>query len=134
MGTRADFYIGRGASAEWIGSIAWDAYPDGIAPAVLAATSVEEFTTALLVFVSDRDDFTSPEEGWPWPWKDSQTTDYAYAFEDGHVWVSSFGREWSEATGGEPSRDGTKTAIFPDMTSRQAVTFGERSGVMVFGG
>jgi hypothetical protein len=30
MGTRADFYVGRGPNAEWIGSIAFDGYPDGI--------------------------------------------------------------------------------------------------------
>ena len=30
MGTRADFYIGKGTDAEWLGSIAWNGYPDGI--------------------------------------------------------------------------------------------------------
>lgn len=30
MSTRADFYVGRGAEAEWIGSISWDGYPDGV--------------------------------------------------------------------------------------------------------
>jgi hypothetical protein len=30
MGTRADFYIGCGRDSEWIGSIAWDGYPDGL--------------------------------------------------------------------------------------------------------
>lgn len=29
MGTRADFYVGRGKDAEWIGSVAFDGYPDG---------------------------------------------------------------------------------------------------------
>jgi hypothetical protein len=29
MGTRADFYVGRGESAEWLGSIAYDGYPEG---------------------------------------------------------------------------------------------------------
>ena len=31
MGTRADLYIGRGTDAEWIGSVAWDGYPSGLA-------------------------------------------------------------------------------------------------------
>jgi hypothetical protein len=26
MGTRGDFYVGRGKDAEWIGSIAYDAF------------------------------------------------------------------------------------------------------------
>jgi hypothetical protein len=29
MGTRADFYVGRGETAEWLGSIAWDGNPGG---------------------------------------------------------------------------------------------------------
>jgi len=28
MGTRADFYVGRGETAEWVGSVAWDGYPN----------------------------------------------------------------------------------------------------------
>lgn len=134
MGTRADFYLGRGETAEWIGSIAWDAYPDGIPASVLSASTQEQFTTALLVFVSDRDDFTSPEDGWPWPWKDSRTTDYAYAFDEGEVWASHFGQEWFRAVDEELHRDEPKTAIFPDMTKHQAVTHGKRSGVIVVGG
>lgn len=30
MGTRADFYVGVGEQAEWLGSIAWDGNPEGI--------------------------------------------------------------------------------------------------------
>jgi len=30
MGTRADFYVGIGPEAEWVGSIAYDGYPDGV--------------------------------------------------------------------------------------------------------
>ena len=26
MGSRADFYIGEGTEAEWLGSVAWDGY------------------------------------------------------------------------------------------------------------
>jgi hypothetical protein len=29
MGTRADFYVGRGKDAEWLGSVAFDGYPSG---------------------------------------------------------------------------------------------------------
>ena len=63
MGTPADFCLGRGEKAEWIGSVAMDAYPSGISPAVLGASSQEEFTTARLFFIAHRDDFTSPEDG-----------------------------------------------------------------------
>jgi len=39
MGTRADFYVGRGEQAEWLGSIAWDGYPSGNPAPVTAMTS-----------------------------------------------------------------------------------------------
>lgn len=130
MGTRADFYLGRGENAEWIGSVAMDAYPDGIATAVLSAASEDGFTAALLRFIADRDDFTSPEDGWPWPWKDSCLTDYSYAYEDGAVWTSRFGGQWIRSIEGEPDRNLPKTATFPDMTERMAVAFDQRSGAI----
>ncbi len=83
MGTRADFYIGRGANAEWLGSIAWDGYPSGIPASLLNAPSEEAFRRELALFAEKREDWTAPEQGWPWPWDNSQTTDYAYAFDGG---------------------------------------------------
>lgn len=97
MGTRADFYIGRGENAEWIGSIAWDGYPDGIDGAVRTAKTEEDFRQAVMKFFADRDDVTLPAAGWPWPWEDSRTTDYAYAFDGGQVYYSGFGHEWTES-------------------------------------
>ena len=133
MGTRADFYVGRGKDAEWLGSIAWDGYPGGLeAPQLLAATGEPHFREEVASLLAKRDDGTVPGDGWPWPWKDSQTTDYAYAFDDGKVWASGFGRDWLAADGPEPDDgDLPKTAIFPDMTAKQNVTLGKRSGVII---
>lgn len=136
MGTRADFYIGRGENAEWLGSIAWDgdpwptpsnpewreytllspveqveamergdrptAYviPDGEHP-LLAATTVDEARAAMHWVIDGRDDGTPAASGWPWPWEDSQTTDYAYAYEDGEVYVSNYGSAWYQPHKGE---------------------------------
>ncbi len=104
MGTRADFYIGRGPDAKWLGSIAYDGYPDGISvdnnpesSHMLGAETEEEFREELSKFFKIRDDLTLPEQGWPWPWENSSTTDYAYAFDDGHVFISYFGRGWISA-------------------------------------
>lgn len=132
MGTRADFYVGRGEHAEWLGSIAWDGYPDGIAVRLLRVTTAKKFRTELTKFLASRKDATVPSDGWPWPWKDSGTTDYAYAFDDGHVWASCFGRPWIDAREKEPDEwpEGDKVP-FPDMSSRQAVTMGSRSGLVV---
>jgi hypothetical protein len=136
MGTRADFYVGRGEAAEWLGSIGWDGYPDGIDDAVKSATTLEEFQSALQHFVASREDWTKPDDGWPWPWDNSRTTDYAYAFDGGKVWASCFGHEWFDATQKEPDGNdaGRKTAVFPDMSGRKNVTLGRRSGVIVIRG
>ena len=133
MGTRADFYIGRGETAEWLGSIAWDGYPDGDAAETFGAETENQFRDMVRNFSAKRSDWTSPDQGWPWPWKDSRTTDYAYAFDGGKVFASCFGREWQEASNYDNEINGPETAVFPDMTDRKNVTFGERSGVIVVG-
>lgn len=123
MGTRADFYVGRGEHAEWIGSIAMDGYPEGIPASAMVASSEAEFRTAVTKILNDCDHATIPEQGWPWPWTDSATTNYAYAWDDTQVWVSHFGSYWSP---GE-----SKVAVFPDMSAIQKVAYGARSGVII---
>lgn len=93
MGTRADFYVGKGKKAKYLGSIAWDGYPEGVDEKVLKAKTKAEFEKAVLDFLKDRDDSTAPSQGWPWPWDNSQTTDYAYLFDKTEVKISCFGRK-----------------------------------------
>ncbi len=144
MGTRADFYVGNGASAEWLGSIAWDGYPDAISDDVLKAKTECAFREAVEAFLAPRDDTTRPADGWPWPWNDSGTTDYAYALFDGGVKASSFGRNWYEPVLAAAIEDDDEreeyeengigfAPEFPDMTSRKSVTLGKRSGIIVLG-
>ncbi len=54
MGTRADFYIGRGEKAEWLGSVAWDGYPTGILPELLKSESENDYRTNLKEFFKER--------------------------------------------------------------------------------
>ena len=131
MGTRADFYIGRGEKAEWLGSIAWDGYPRSIPKPILKAKTEEEFKMNVVRELAKRDDGTFPEMGWPWPWNDSQTTDYAYAFTEGKVWASCFGYEWFDPLKEEPDHIEKKSTIFPDMSGIKKTTFGKRSGIMM---
>ena len=135
MGTRADFYIGRGEKAEWLGSIAYDGYPDGqVSMKAFAKVKTVKAMRALVASVKARaNDFTDPSQGWPWPWEDSQTTDYAYAFDKGKVWGSGFGGKWFDAGKPEPeNEDGSdKSALFPNMKSKQNVTLGPRSGLFI---
>lgn len=133
MGTRGDFYVGRGETAEWLGSIAWDAYPPAMRVAILGATTEDEYRQAVGVMLAERDDATFPENGWPWPWDDSSTTDYAYSFHDGKVMASCFGSEWFDPTSDEEPPRGNSVA-FPNMAARKAITLGARSGFLVFRG
>jgi hypothetical protein len=171
MGTRADFYVGRGETAEWVGSIAWDGYPEGIMPHaaekkrawvdgplmpaaakwpvgahLFDATTEQEFRERVARFFEYREDVTLPENGWPWPWENSQTTDYAYAFDGGKVYASCFGHQWFDPLNpptiddedSDDDSDGTmeggKVATFPNFKKdRHAPAGDKRSGVMVFG-
>lgn len=130
MGTRADFYVGRGADAEWLGSVAMDGYPSGIKPDVLWAKSEQEYRENVTAFLAETDHASLPEHGWPWPWNTSSTTDYAYAFDGDDVFASCFGGDWFDPEQPEPESDGGKNATFPDMAEKKRVTFGRRSGLI----
>jgi hypothetical protein len=120
MGTRADFYIKEGKKLEqkdWIGSIAWDGYPSGIDTAIKEARSSDDFKKAIAKLFKEREDVTLPEEGWPWPWDDSGTTDYAYVFNS------------------KSSKVTWKRMEYPDMSGIKKVKFGGKgSGLIVIGG
>lgn len=117
MGTRADFYVGTGADAEWIGSVAWNGGEWTDHRCDLAnADSEQSFRDTVGTILGSRDDATTPDMGWPWPWNNSATTDYTYWW-DGH----SFRHDtWSELG-------------WPDMSEKSNPTLGQRSGVIVVG-
>lgn len=134
MGTRADFYVGRGTQAEWLGSIGMDGYPDGVSGYVLAAKTEDNYRKAVAQFLKERSDGTTPDMGWPWPWDDSNTTDYAYAFDDGTVYACPFGHGWFVARDEQPEDlPDDKTAVFPDMKDKKKVALGRRSGLLIIG-
>lgn len=116
MGTRADFYVGCGPDAVWLGSVAWDGYEwaEDAACALRLATTEQTFRKAVSAILASRGDATTPDQGWPWPWANSGTTDYAYYFHDGNT-------RFDDRTD------------WPDMSTRQNVTFGARSGIVVIG-
>lgn len=49
MGTRADFYVGRGPEAEYLGSIAWDGHPEGMPSELLRSSAEPERTEGMRV-------------------------------------------------------------------------------------
>jgi len=107
MGTRADFWTRDKGKLTWLGSIGWDGYPDGIDDSLLDSESLPQFKKEVKAFLNGRmkvcdvckgskidptgknsfcfdcpsQDATFPNEGWPWPWTTSETTDYAYVFD-----------------------------------------------------
>jgi hypothetical protein len=137
MGTRADFYVGRGENAEWLGSIAMDGYPDGNPCDIIKAETEAGYRKLVAELSESCRHFTKPEQGWPWPWDDGKLTDYSYAFDEGHVWGTSFGYGWWDARAEEPDGEEmpvVKTVVFPNMAERQNVVFGDRSGLMILTG
>lgn len=98
MGTRADFFVGIGPDAEWIGSTSYDGHPTHWGREPLVACTEDEFRAAVELMLATRENslMTRPSEGWPWPWNDFRTTDYAYAWDParGVARVASFGRAW----------------------------------------
>lgn len=132
MGTRADFYVGRGPKAEWLGSIAWDGYPAGNPKTILTITDEAKFRDGVTAILNgDHGSGTKPEQGWPWPWDDSNTTDYAYAFDEGRVWGTCFGHGWWPADQEPEDSPSEKIADWPNMKDRQQVARGNRSGLII---
>ena len=111
MGTRADFYIGIGPSAEWLGSISYDGDPHRACRRLLRAKSVAGFRRAVEKVLCDDDRLpTIPSDGWPWPWPDSRTTDFAYAWVKRRgLFVSRFGAPWVRK--GDRIRSGTEAGV-----------------------
>lgn len=86
--TKADFYIGTGLGARWIGSIGTDGYPvDGVISSeiFLQVNKImfEEMVLDLLRKEKQDDWAAIADEGdpWPWLWIDSHFTDYVYMFD-----------------------------------------------------
>jgi len=139
MGTRADFYYEKeDKSLEWLGSIGWDGYPSGINDAVKQATDLQQYIEAVKAQITE-DRGTFPEQGWPWPWEDSCTTDYSYVFKDGKTWGSNWGYRLFDPLLPEPDDDEddeeSKLDIWPNMKERQNIARdSQRSGIFIIGG
>lgn len=127
MGTRADFYAGIGESAEWLGSVAFDGYEWKDDPGLLGVASESDYRRLVAQELGVRDDRTMPDEGWPWPWSDSRTTDYAYCWDGSRVMVYNFGHL------PEDDEDSETKHPFPDMSDVQNVKMPgtQGSGCMV---
>lgn len=96
MGTKADFYIGVGEDAKWIGSVDQDGYPDAIPAEILIQINEIMFEELVVEFLQSRKPrsyISSEGDKWPWLWSDSRMTDYAYIFFQARVVMSHYGKE-----------------------------------------
>lgn len=141
MGTRADFYVGKGKDAEWLGSISFDGHPDCRGPQILEAgvSSEKEYRNSVKMLIADEGHGTTPEQGWPWPWDDSGTTDFSYTYipETGDVLFVSFGYApwWPVIDQENAPRSGENGKVtFPNMKDKANVAppGSKRSGMMMF--
>ena len=92
MGTRAQFFIGNPSDIEnrvYLGTVAWDGYPDGDIGKILKGVTTEESFRNVIKkgIAEEREDYADPETtNFPFPWKDDlYLTDCTYAFFDGVV-------------------------------------------------
>lgn len=126
--TAADFYIGRGPSAVWVGSLSHNAGPEIVhwTPAgseVLGAVTAHDYARGLDTLLSlpsdDRRNWAHhPANGWPWCWQDSSLTGWCYAFDAARVWVSYFGRAWFPC----PTTDQLESGTVLDRLRRSSST------------
>lgn len=126
MGTRAAFFIGDARdleNREFLGTVAWDGYPDGDCSTLAKATSPEEFKQLLKELDAARakdsngSDFAGPEGGFPSPWTDDLfLTDFVYCFFNEATHFSCFGRDWVKL-GEERYHDKPKDPSFKNVAA-----------------
>lgn len=119
MGTRCDFYLGRGLTAKYLGSLGQDGWARELAPRFEGVTSETTFEQRLNALFEDRG-HVSAEYGWPWPWKDSEATGQVVAFDDGRVWCRHTSGFWAPIS--DPDMPGSTPCVFADMLEQQQGT------------
>lgn len=126
MGTRALYFIDDPTEiddegftkAEWAGAIAWDGYPDGFDwPEI---TTEEQFRDWISKEIATRDDYASPDGGFPFPWADKIfLTDFTYYFADGAVRVvEAAGATISEAMSDDFDWEGCQPKATSDTPAK----------------
>lgn len=136
MGTRADFYVGRGQDAVWIGSIAYDGHPTALPPEVRQADGEAAWRAHISDMLLIREDGIPPQDGWPWPWEDSCLTDFSYAWDEGKVWGCNYGGPWFTPCDVPPEDavfERRPKSEFPDMSKgKQHADMLRVSGLTIF--
>lgn len=127
MGTRADFYV-RQSNDEmsWIGSVNMDGYPEdkngqGVPKSLLKSRTMQEFCDRFNAYLKANPHTAILPDAWPWPWRDSTTTDFQYVYDvtRGKVIVC----QWGCYSGGKWK--GAQAFTWPNMDARRSKDFWE---------
>lgn len=103
MSTKADFYVGVGKNAEWIGSIVHNADPDEFDDPILTARSEKVFRLAIKELLDNRCDSIYPGSPKAQP-LGNNAADYTYYFNKfqvrardakGNLFIPSEERVWN---------------------------------------
>ena len=82
MGTKADFYVGIGSDAEWLGSIFDNGDVWHVPLNILIQVNQTMFEELTLEFLQSKDSVIADRgDKWDHPWADSRITDYTYMFD-----------------------------------------------------
>jgi len=97
--TTADFYVGLGDQAEWLGSLSLDGSQASVddaglfdplpSEATYTETTFRTIVAHLLAHAIEADAGYSAKAGdvWPWPYPDSGGTDMAYVYVNGSIHI-----------------------------------------------
>lgn len=78
---KADFYVGTGRGADWIGSVRKNGDVYHIPPELLLQINSVMFEELAIDFIKATDGIVANHIcEWPWEWTDSRMTDFSYLF------------------------------------------------------
>lgn len=81
MSSKADFYIGMGPSAEWLGSVHRCGELWALSTNILIQSSRVMYEELVTEYIELCKGIVAEHVcQWPWPWDDSRMTEYTYIF------------------------------------------------------
>jgi hypothetical protein len=114
----ADFFLGRGPAAEYLGSVLTSGAPEDIEAWELFQNLDDENYTAKDFVDEVRELRHDIPPAWPWPYASSSETPWAYAYDAGTVYVYRYGVEMAaiRCNYTRDGRDGVREPRRPQST------------------
>lgn len=136
MGTPADFYIGKGKQARYLGTVYMDGYPKGLDRAVRNAKTPTEFRCAVNNMLLGGRSAGVPFEVQSEPEasrKDRTLVQYTYVFDNGKVQASHNGNRWFLASKKEPKESAEHSMSFDEGSEGVLANFNSLSARKING-